>query len=135
VSISLGGNSLIGFAAAGRQTTTRLVSSEYPKYTGLLPSGFSAVAELGASSFAEAVERVALAAQRNTPVRLAFSPGQLVLEAGGSNEAQAAARTCRPRSPRSTCSTAWGDRLRHRQDLVHLAGQARGHHRQERRRA
>ncbi|MGH3181222.1 MAG: DNA polymerase III subunit beta, partial [Streptosporangiaceae bacterium] len=36
-----------------------------------------------------AVERVALVAERNTPVRLAFSPGQLVLEAGASEEAQA----------------------------------------------
>jgi DNA polymerase-3 subunit beta len=89
VSISLGGDSLIGFAGAGRQTTTRLLSGEYPKYASLLPSEFSATAELVASSFAEAVKRVALVAERNTPVRLAFSPGQLVLEAGASEEAQA----------------------------------------------
>ena len=89
VSISLGGESLIGFAGAGRQTTTRLLSGEYPKYAALLPSEFSATAELVASSFAEAVKRVALVAERNTPVRLAFSPGQLVLEAGASEDAQA----------------------------------------------
>ena len=89
VSISLGGDSLIGFAGAGRQTTTRLLSGEYPKYAALLPSEFSATAELVASSFAEAVKRVALVAERNTPVRLAFSQGQLVLEAGASEEAQA----------------------------------------------
>ncbi len=89
VSISLGGDSLIGFAGAGRQTTTRLLSGEYPKYSALLPSEFSATAELVASSFAEAVKRVALVAERNTPVRLAFSQGQLVLEAGASEEAQA----------------------------------------------
>ena len=89
VAISLGGDSLIGFAGAGRQTTTRLLSGEYPKYAALLPSEFSATAELTAASFAEAVKRVALVAERNTPVRLAFSPGQLVLEAGASEEAQA----------------------------------------------
>ena len=89
VSISLGGDSLIGFTGAGRQTTTRLLSGEYPKYSALLPSEFSATAELVASSFAEAVKRVALVAERNTPVRLAFSAGQLVLEAGASEEAQA----------------------------------------------
>jgi DNA polymerase III subunit beta len=89
VSISLGGDSLIGFAGAGRQTTTRLLSGEYPKTQSLLPTEFSATAELAASSFAEAVRRVALVAERNTPVRLAFSPGQLVLEAGASEEAQA----------------------------------------------
>jgi DNA polymerase-3 subunit beta len=89
VSISLGGESLIGFAGAGRQTTARLLSGEYPKYAALLPSEFSATAELAADSFAEAVKRVALVAERNTPVRLAFSAGQLVLEAGASEEAQA----------------------------------------------
>ncbi|MBV9094862.1 MAG: DNA polymerase III subunit beta [Streptosporangiaceae bacterium] len=89
VSISLGGDSLIGFTGAGRQTTTRLLSGEYPKYQSLLPSEFSAVAELPAGSFAEAVRRVALVAERNTAVRLAFSQSQLVLEAGASEEAQA----------------------------------------------
>jgi DNA polymerase-3 subunit beta len=89
VAISLGGDSLIGFAGAGRQTTTRLLSGEYPKYQSLLPSEFSATAELPAASFAEAVKRVALVAERNTPVRLAFSTGQLVLEAGASEDAQA----------------------------------------------
>ena len=73
----------------GRQTTARLLSGEYPKYASLLPSEFSATAELAADSFAEAVKRVALVAERNTPVRLAFSAGQLVLEAGASEEAQA----------------------------------------------
>ena len=89
VSISLGGDSMIGFAGAGRRTTTRLLSGEYPKYQALLPSEFNATAELPASVFAEAVRRVALVADRNTPVRLAFSSGQLVLEAGASEEAQA----------------------------------------------
>jgi DNA polymerase-3 subunit beta len=89
VSVSLGGDSLIGFAGAGRQTTTRLLSGEYPKYQSLLPSEFNATAELAAAPFAEAVKRVALVAERNTPVRLAFSAGQLVLEAGASEEAQA----------------------------------------------
>src|SRR6201995_2561030 len=88
-SISLGGESLIGFTGAGRQTTARLLSGEYPKYSSLLPSEFSATAELAADTFAEAVKRVALVAERNTPVRLAFSAGQLVLEAGASEDAQA----------------------------------------------
>ncbi|MBV9451071.1 MAG: DNA polymerase III subunit beta [Streptosporangiaceae bacterium] len=92
VQVSLGGDepaSLIGFSGAGRQTTTRLISGEYPRYQALLPSEFNAVAELPASVFAEAIRRVALVAERNTPVRLAFSTGQLVLEAGASDEAQA----------------------------------------------
>ena len=80
---------IIGFEGGGRRTTTRLLSGEYPRYQTLLPSEFSAVAELPASSFAEAVKRVALVAERNTPVRLTFAPGEVLLEAGTGDEAQA----------------------------------------------
>jgi DNA polymerase III subunit beta len=92
VLVSLGDEepaTLIGFSGAGKQTTTRLISGEYPRYQALLPSEFNAVAELPASSFAEAVKRVALVAERNTPVRLSFGNGHLLLEAGASDEAQA----------------------------------------------
>jgi DNA polymerase-3 subunit beta len=85
-----GTDGLIGFEGAGRRTTTRLLSGEYPKYQTLLPSEFSAVGELPAAAFAEAVKRVALVAERNTPVRLTFDPqGQVLLEAGTGDEAQA----------------------------------------------
>jgi DNA polymerase III subunit beta len=80
---------IIGFEGGGRRTTTRLLSGEYPRYQTLLPNEFSAVAELPASSFAEAVKRVALVAERNTPVRLTFAPGEVLLEAGTGDEAQA----------------------------------------------
>ena len=83
------GEGIIGFEGGGRQTTTRLLGGEYPRYQTLLPSEFNAVAELLAAPFAEAVKRVALVAERNTPVRLAFSAGELVLEAGAGDEAQA----------------------------------------------
>ncbi len=80
---------IIGFEGAGRRTTTRLLSGEYPKYQTLLPSEFSSVAELPAAQFADAVKRVALVAERNTPVRLTFNPGEALLEAGTGDEAQA----------------------------------------------
>src|SRR5690606_25280061 len=37
----------------------------------------------------EAARRVALVAERNTPIRLAFSEGQVVLDAGQGDDAQA----------------------------------------------
>ena len=49
----------------------------------------NAAAELSVGLLAESVKRVALVAERNTPVRLAFSAGQLMLEAGTGDEAQA----------------------------------------------
>jgi DNA polymerase-3 subunit beta len=80
---------IIGFEGGGRKTTTRLLSGEYPRYQTLLPNEFSAVAELNAAPFADAVKRVALVAERNTPVRLTFSNGEVLLEAGTGDEAQA----------------------------------------------
>jgi DNA polymerase III subunit beta len=95
VSISLAaeegsaGDGIIGFEGAGRRTTTRLLSGEYPRIQQLLPTEYSAMAELPAAPFAEAVKRVALVAERNTPVRLSFSSGGVLLEAGTGDEAQA----------------------------------------------
>ena len=83
------GDGMIGFEGAGRQTTTRLLSGEFPRYQSLLPKTVNAAAELSVSLLSESVRRVALVAERNTPVRLAFSAGQLLLEAGTGDEAQA----------------------------------------------
>ncbi len=84
-----GGDGMIGFEGAGRRTTTRLLGGEFPRYQGLLPKNVAATAELPTSVLSESVKRVALVAERNTAVRLAFSAGQLVLEAGTGDEAQA----------------------------------------------
>ena len=84
-----GGEGMIGFEGAGRRTTTRLLGGDFPRYQSLLPNQINSVAELSAGPFAEAVKRVALVAERNTAVRLSFSPGQLVLEAGTGDEANA----------------------------------------------
>jgi DNA polymerase-3 subunit beta len=83
------GDGMIGFEGAGRQTTTRLLGGEFPRTQALLPSTSNAAAELSTGLLTEAVKRVALVAERNTAVRLGFSAGQLVLEAGTGDEAQA----------------------------------------------
>ena len=83
------GDGMIGFEGAGRRTTTRLLSGEFPRYQSLLPKTVNSVAELPVALLSESVKRVALVAERNTPVRLSFSSGQLVLEAGTGDEAQA----------------------------------------------
>ncbi len=84
-----GGDGMIGFEAGGRRTTTRLLSGEFPRYRTLLPSQTSATAELSTATLIESVRRVALVAERNTAVRLTFAPGNLTLEAGTGDEAQA----------------------------------------------
>ncbi|WP_017588069.1 DNA polymerase III subunit beta [Nocardiopsis ganjiahuensis] len=93
VSIALSGSDtgegMMGFEGGGRRTTTRLLDGEFPKYRALLPDSFNTVAEVSRSEFVEAVKRVSLVAERNTPLRLAFSQGALVLEAGTGEDAQA----------------------------------------------
>jgi DNA polymerase-3 subunit beta len=84
-----GGDGMIGFEGAGRRTTTRLLGGEFPRYQALLPTNLQITAELSTSALTEAVKRVALVAERNTAVRLSFSSGQLMLEAGTGDEAQA----------------------------------------------
>jgi DNA polymerase-3 subunit beta len=79
----------MGFEGDGRRTTTRLLDGEFPKYRALLPSESASVASVDTASLVEAVKRVALVAERNTPVRLTFSGGQVELRAGAGDEAQA----------------------------------------------
>jgi len=83
------GDGMIGFEGGGRRTTTRLLGGEFPPYRSLLPGSATAVGELATAPFSEAVKRVALVAERNTALRLSFTPGQAVLEAGTGDEAQA----------------------------------------------
>jgi DNA polymerase III subunit beta len=83
------GEGIIGFSGSGRRTTTRLLDGEFPKYRSLLPDSHAAQAEVPTGALVEVVKRVALVAERNTPVRLRFADGELTLEAGGTDDARA----------------------------------------------
>jgi DNA polymerase-3 subunit beta len=83
------GEGMFGIVGGGRRTTTRLLEGEFPKYRSLLPTEFSATATVDTAPLTEAVKRVALVAERNTPVRVSFAPGEAVLEAGGGESAAA----------------------------------------------
>jgi DNA polymerase-3 subunit beta len=89
LSATAGGEGLIGFEGNGRRTTQRLLDGEFPKYRTLLPTESSSVAVVETAPFVEAVKRVALVAERNTPIRLSFTDGMVTLEAGAGEEAQA----------------------------------------------
>jgi DNA polymerase III subunit beta len=91
IEIHLGGatDGLIGFEAGQRRSTTRLLDGEYPKVTSIFPSSAETESVIETTALVEAVKRVALVAERNTPVRLRFSEGQVVIEAGTGDDAQA----------------------------------------------
>jgi len=86
---SAGGDGLIGFEAGQRRTTTRLLDGEYPKVTSIFPSSVDTEAVISTAALVEAVKRVALVAERNTPIRLKFSDGQVTIDAGTGDDAQA----------------------------------------------
>ena len=83
------GEGLIGFEGNGRRTTTRLLDGEFPKYRTLLPNEAASVALVETAMLADAVKRVSLVAERNTPVRLNFDGSEVVLRAGAGDDAQA----------------------------------------------
>ncbi|GLU49834.1 DNA polymerase III subunit beta [Nocardiopsis ansamitocini] len=89
VPASAQGEGMIGFEHAGRRTTTRLIDSEFIKYEARFPTDFAASAEIPVAPLLEAVKRVSLVADRSTPLRLSFGTGELVLEAGSGDDAQA----------------------------------------------
>lgn len=93
ITLALAGDdqdSLIGLAAGGRRTTSRLIDGEWvPNYQRLFPTEVETTARVEMSELIESVRRVALVAERNTPVQLLFDDGQVVLEAGTGEDAQA----------------------------------------------
>ncbi|WP_163541705.1 DNA polymerase III subunit beta [Occultella kanbiaonis] len=80
---------IVGFEAGGRRTTSLLVDGEYPPVRRLFPEQTTTHTVTSTAELVEAAKRVALVAERNTPIRLSFSEGQVVLEAGQGDDAQA----------------------------------------------
>jgi DNA polymerase-3 subunit beta len=90
VGLSTGsGLDLIGFEAGGRHTTSQLVDGDYPAVRRLFPDATPIHAVVPTQALIEAARRVSLVAERNTPIRLAFTDGQVVLDAGQGDDAQA----------------------------------------------
>ncbi|WP_460757561.1 DNA polymerase III subunit beta [Myceligenerans cantabricum] len=90
VGLSTGtGVDLVGFEAGGRHTTSQLVDGDYPPVRRLFPDSSPIHAVVATAPLIDAAKRVSLVAERNTPIRLSFSEGQVVLDAGQGDDAQA----------------------------------------------
>jgi DNA polymerase-3 subunit beta len=90
LSASQAAEAMIGFEAGERRLTTRLLAGEFIKYKSRFPAEFGCTAVLPAEAFAGAVRRVALVAERGTPVQLSFAPGRVTV--GAATQGQARAR-------------------------------------------
>jgi DNA polymerase-3 subunit beta len=96
LSLSSGGTGegILGLSGKDRQTTTRLLDAEFVKYRAIMPTESSADAVLPVGLFTDAAKRVALVAERGTPLRCEFTPGQVTLRAGGTDDEGQAEERC-----------------------------------------
>jgi DNA polymerase-3 subunit beta len=69
--------------------TSRLLTGEFEKYRSLFPSEYNITATVETAPFLEAAKRVSLVADRTSPIKLSFIQGEVTLEAGAGDEAQA----------------------------------------------
>jgi len=87
------GEGVIGFEGhvngGLRRTTTRLLDGEFPKVRSLFPSEHLTIARVDRAALIDSVKRVALVADRNTAVQMAFVDNVLTLDAGSGEDAMA----------------------------------------------
>lgn len=81
---------LAGFACDGRSTTVRLLDDEFIKYKARMTVDTKVTAEVDAAELVKVVKRVALMAERHTPVRLSFTQDGVLVEAGNADAGRAA---------------------------------------------
>jgi DNA polymerase III subunit beta len=79
-SISLLANQAV-FQAGSILLSTRLIDGQFPNFRQLLPESFEHDVRLPRSDFLDIVRRVSQLAQRNAPLRLSFSSGELTVAA------------------------------------------------------
>ena len=76
VAVSLLPNQAV-FKAGAIVLNTRLIDGQFPNFRQLLPESYEHDVRLPRPEFLEVVRRVSQLAQRNAPLRLSFSPGEL----------------------------------------------------------
>ncbi|MFB4316376.1 DNA polymerase III subunit beta [Actinomadura sp. 21ATH] len=87
--LSGSGDVLIGVSGGGRSMTTRLLDDQFIDYRSRLTGTWTTTARVRVAPFIEAIKRVALVTERNTPVRLAFTPGEVRVRAASGDNARA----------------------------------------------
>lgn len=78
--ISLGQNQVV-FQIGQIVLSSRLIDGQFPNYRQLLPESVEHELRVASSEIADVVRRVSLLAQKNAPLRLSFSEGELTVSA------------------------------------------------------
>jgi DNA polymerase III subunit beta len=61
--------------------SSRLIDGQFPNYRQLLPETFEHELRIAGGELTDVVRRISLLAQKNAPLRLAFTPGELTVSA------------------------------------------------------
>jgi DNA polymerase III subunit beta len=69
------------FETGGILLSSRLIDGQFPNYRQLLPDAFEHELQLAGAEISDVVRRISLLAQKNAPLRLAFSEGELTVSA------------------------------------------------------
>jgi DNA polymerase-3 subunit beta len=80
LTLGLGQNQVI-FEVGGAMLSSRLIDGQFPNYRQLIPESADHELTLSAPELTGVVRRISLLAQKNAPLRLAFSEGELTVSA------------------------------------------------------
>jgi DNA polymerase-3 subunit beta len=80
LSVSVRANQVL-FTLGRTLLSSRLIDGQFPNYRQLLPETFEHELRISASELTDVVRRISLLAQKNAPLRLAFSSGELTVSA------------------------------------------------------
>jgi DNA polymerase-3 subunit beta len=80
IAIGVRANQVV-FEVGGMVLSSRLIEGQFPNYRQLLPEAYEHELALSAEEIAGVVRRVSLMAQKNAPLRLSFTEGQLTVSA------------------------------------------------------
>jgi DNA polymerase-3 subunit beta len=80
LSVSVSQNQVI-FELGDVVLSSRLIDGQFPNYRQLLPESVEHELRIASAELGEVVRRISLLAQKNTPLRLGFSEGELTISA------------------------------------------------------
>ena len=80
LSVSVRTNQVI-FEAGGVVLSSRLIDGQFPNYRQLIPDGYEHQLRISGEELGDVVKRISLMAQKNAPLRLAFTEGELTVSA------------------------------------------------------
>ncbi len=75
------GQNQVVFELDGAVLSSRLIEGQFPNYRQLIPESVDHELRISTSELADVLRRISLLAQKNAPLRLAFSEGQLTVSA------------------------------------------------------